>query len=90
MLNEEFNIKTLLVTEESEELDREAARHLGKPESPYEAVVSVLMLREGWDVPAVSVILLLRKFSSRVYGQRWSDAFRLNVRDKVYKKLRHC
>jgi superfamily II DNA or RNA helicase len=28
------------------------------------------MLREGWDVPEVSVILLLRKFSSRVYGQQ--------------------
>jgi len=28
------------------------------------------MLREGWDVPQVSVILLLRKFSSQVYGQQ--------------------
>jgi hypothetical protein len=28
------------------------------------------MLREGWDVPQVSVILLLRKFSSPVYGQQ--------------------
>jgi len=28
------------------------------------------MLREGWDVPEVGVILLLRKFSSRVYGQQ--------------------
>ncbi|OGO06789.1 MAG: hypothetical protein A2Y73_06185 [Chloroflexi bacterium RBG_13_56_8] len=33
-------------------------------------MVSVLMLREGWDVPEVGVILLLRKFSSRVYGQQ--------------------
>jgi type III restriction enzyme len=30
----------------------------------------VLMLREGWDVPEVGVILLLRKFGSRVYGQQ--------------------
>lgn len=83
ILNEEFNVKTLLVTEESEECDREAARRLGKPKSPYEAVVSVLMLREGWDVPAVSVILLLRKFSSRVYGQQVvGRGLRLNVRDK--------
>ena len=37
---------------------------------PYKAVVSVLMLREGWDVPEVGVILLLRKFGSRVYGQQ--------------------
>ena len=83
MLNEEFKIKTLLVTEESEEADREAARYLGKSGSPYEAVVSVLMLREGWDVPAVSVILLLRKFSSRVYGQQVvGRGLRLNVRDR--------
>ncbi len=28
------------------------------------------MLREGWDVPEVVVILLLRKFSSKLYGQQ--------------------
>jgi type III restriction enzyme len=49
--------------------------------SKIEAVVSVLMLREGWDVPAVSVILLLRKFSSRVYGQQVvGRGLRLNQR----------
>ena len=30
----------------------------------------MLMLREGWDVPEVGVILLLRKFGSKVYGQQ--------------------
>jgi superfamily II DNA or RNA helicase len=49
---------------------REAAKEIGSFNSPYEAVVSVLMLREGWDVPEVSAILLLRKFSSPVYGQQ--------------------
>ena len=88
MLNEEFKIKTLLVTEESDESDRREARDLGKPNSPYEAVVSVLMLREGWDVPAVSVILLLRKFSSRVYGQQVvGRGLRLNVRDKDIQEI---
>lgn len=29
-----------------------------------------MMLREGWDVPEVGVILLLRKFGSKVYGQQ--------------------
>jgi superfamily II DNA or RNA helicase len=83
VLEKEFGIKTLLVTEKSDEVDREAARRLGKPDSPYEAVVSVLMLREGWDVPAVSVILLLRKFSSRVYGQQVvGRGLRRNVRDR--------
>ncbi|MBM3150901.1 MAG: hypothetical protein FJZ96_01640 [Chloroflexi bacterium] len=88
MLEKEFNVRTLLVTEESDEKDREAARHLGKKDSPYEAVVSVLMLREGWDVPAVSVILLLRKFSSRVYGQQVvGRGLRLNVRGEDIQEI---
>ncbi|MGH9432262.1 MAG: DEAD/DEAH box helicase [Terriglobia bacterium] len=72
-LNKVFKIKTLLVTEDSEEADRLQARELGKQrktDNPYKAVVSVLMLREGWDVPEVGVILLLRKFGSIVYGQQ--------------------
>jgi superfamily II DNA or RNA helicase len=70
MLEETFKVKALLVTEESDEEDREEARIIGTKESQYDAVVSVLMLREGWDVPEVSTILLLRKFSSQVYGQQ--------------------
>jgi len=99
MLNREFGVKTLLVTESSDEADRQAARGLGKKESPYDAVVSVLMLREGWDVPEVGVILLLRKFSSPVYGQQViGRGLRLNVRNEDlqeicavvdHKKLQH-
>ena len=66
-------MKTLLVTEDSPVDDRRKATELGSAQrgsSPYKAVVSVLMLREGWDVPEVGVILLLRKFGSRVYGQQ--------------------
>ena len=72
-LNKYFKVKTLLVTEDSDEADRQKARELGREQKtgkPYKAVVSVLMLREGWDVPEVGVILLLRKFGSRVYGQQ--------------------
>ncbi len=72
-LNKFFKVRTLLVTEDSDEADRQKARELGKElktGNPYKAVVSVLMLREGWDVPEVGIILLLRKFSSRVYGQQ--------------------
>lgn len=72
-LNRYFKVKTLLVTEDSEEAERQKARELGKQRktrTPYKAVVSVLMLREGWDVPEVGVILLLRKFGSKVYGQQ--------------------
>jgi superfamily II DNA or RNA helicase len=84
----ELGLKTLLVTEQSDEDDRQAARLLGKPGSEYEAVVSVLMLREGWDVPAVSVILLLRKFSSRVYGQQVvGRGLRLNMRGEDAQEI---
>lgn len=72
-LSKHFGVRTLLVTEDSDEADRQKARDLGKQKkkvTPYRAVVSVLMLREGWDVPEVGVILLLRKFSSEVYGQQ--------------------
>lgn len=74
-LQEHFNVNTLLVTEDSSEDDRRKATQLGRVRPSggarrYDAVVSVLMLREGWDVPEVGVILLLRKFSSKVYGQQ--------------------
>lgn len=72
-LNNYFKVKTLMVTEDSDEGDRQKARELGRRQKsgqPFKAVVSVLMLREGWDVPEVGVILLLRKFGSRVYGQQ--------------------
>lgn len=72
-LNKYFKVKALLVTEDSDEEDRQKARELGKSQKsgkPFRAVVSVLMLREGWDVPEVGVILLLRKFGSKVYGQQ--------------------
>ena len=72
-LNDKFRVRTLLVTEDSPVEDRQKARELGSAQrgaSPFKAVVSVLMLREGWDVPEVGVILLLRKFGSRVYGQQ--------------------
>lgn len=72
-LSKYFKVKTLLVTEDSDDKDRQRARELGREQkgaTPYRAVVSVLMLREGWDVPEVGVILLLRKFSSKVYGQQ--------------------
>ena len=72
-LERRFGIKTLLVTEDSSEDERRKAtqiRTARRGGAPYKAVVSVLMLREGWDVPEVGVILLLRKFSSKVYGQQ--------------------
>ncbi len=69
-LEQTFDVPALVVTGESDDDQRQEAMHIGDESSPYRAVVSVLMLREGWDVPEVSVIALLRKFSSRVYGQQ--------------------
>ena len=72
-LNDYFKIRTLLVTEDSTDVERRQATELGRAQrgrQPYKAVVSVLMLREGWDVPEVGVVLLLRKFGSQVYGQQ--------------------
>ena len=62
-----FDLRTLIVTEDEDEEARRAAAAIGRS-GRYDAVVSVAMLREGWDVPEVGVILLLRKFGSRVYG----------------------
>src|SRR5207245_2505821 len=49
------------------ELDRarEAARDIDKAESKIKAIVSVMMLREGWDVRNVTVVLGLRPFTAK-------------------------
>jgi len=44
---------------------RAQARMIDDPNSPVKVVVSVLMLREGWDVKNVSIILGLRPFTSK-------------------------
>ncbi len=67
MLEQRFGLRALLVTEDEDEQARIDAAAIGK-RGKYDAVVSVAMLREGWDVPEVAVILLLRKFGSKVYG----------------------
>jgi len=66
--------KVLLVTNESDDELKEAARNLNKaPQTEWDAVVSVLMLREGWDVRNISVILLFRRFSYKeIDGQIFS------------------
>jgi type III restriction enzyme len=43
---------------------RRLSRELDSNESPYNCIVSVLMLREGWDVRNVTTIVPLRPFSS--------------------------
>jgi len=43
---------------------RTAVREIDEASSPIRVVVSVLMLREGWDVRSVTVVLGLRPFTS--------------------------
>jgi len=43
---------------------RALSRDLDKPDSPYRCVVSVLMLREGWDIKNVTTIVPLRAYSA--------------------------
>jgi len=56
--------KTKADRDELEEL-REAARNVDQPGNPVKIIVSVLMLREGWDVRNVTVILGLRPFTAQ-------------------------
>lgn len=71
---DEFGDEKLLVihTDRSGEVSkkdldeaRKVAHDVDRAESPANAIVSVLMLREGWDVQNVTVIVGLRPYSSK-------------------------
>lgn len=53
------------ITKKDLEAAREAARDIDRAESKVKAIVSVMMLREGWDVRNVTVVLGLRPFTAR-------------------------
>ena len=53
------------ITKKDLDKAREAARDIDKPESKIKAIVSVMMLREGWDVRNVTVVLGLRPFTAK-------------------------
>lgn len=44
---------------------RELSRQLDSDQNPYSCIVSVLMLREGWDVKNVTTIVPLRPYTSK-------------------------
>lgn len=50
--------------EELEKL-RERANNIDSQESPYKAIISVMVLREGWDVRNVTTIVGLRAFTAQ-------------------------
>ena len=53
------------VSAKDESSARELARDVDKGGSPVNCIVSVVMLREGWDVQGVTVIVGLRPFSAK-------------------------
>lgn len=53
------------ITKDDLDLARRAARDIDGDESPVRCIVSVLMLREGWDVRNVSVIVTLRSLTAK-------------------------
>jgi len=63
-------VRVLLIHNESDEEARDDAMSINKDirNCKYDAVVSVMMLREGWDVKNISAILLFRKFSFTQMG----------------------
>jgi len=65
--NKSGEIKEGASKKDKEELEklRRAADDIDKDQSPYRAVVSVLMLREGWDVRNVTTIVGLRPFGAK-------------------------
>ncbi len=50
-----------------EELERlrKQANGIDEPDSPYQAIVSVLVLKEGWDVRNVTTVVGLRAYSAK-------------------------
>jgi type III restriction enzyme len=53
------------ITKGDLEIARTAARDIDKPNNKVKAIVSVMMLREGWDVKNVTVVLGLRPFTAK-------------------------
>lgn len=62
--------KTGVITKKDLEKAREAAKKIDSSENPYEIIVSVMMLKEGWDVKNVCVIVPLRAFQSPVLPEQ--------------------
>ncbi|HEX5504941.1 MAG TPA: DEAD/DEAH box helicase family protein [Thermomicrobiales bacterium] len=53
------------VSKKDLDVARRAAREVDRDESPVSAIVSVLMLREGWDVQNVTVVVGLRPYTAK-------------------------
>jgi len=64
--NKSGDISEKVTGKAKEELDRlrKQANEIDRMESPYKVIVSVLMLKEGWDVKNVTTIVGLRAYTA--------------------------
>ncbi|QCU79569.1 hypothetical protein E7744_14695 (plasmid) [Citricoccus sp. SGAir0253] len=62
--------QVLQVTSHSSDEALEALASVEAPDSPIRAIVSVNMLREGWDVKNIAVIVALRKLASQTLTEQ--------------------
>ena len=53
------------VSKKDVDIARKASREVDDEKSPINCIVSVMMLREGWDVQSVTVIVGLRPYTSK-------------------------
>ncbi|MBG0716996.1 DEAD/DEAH box helicase family protein [Microbacterium sp. 2C] len=60
----------LVVTSKSSDEALQALADVEKPDSPIRAIVSVNMLKEGWDVKNIAVIVTLRKLASQTLTEQ--------------------
>jgi len=58
------NLRGEILQKDLEEA-RKAARMIDEPDNPYDVIVSVMMLNEGWDVKSVVAIVGLRSYTSK-------------------------
>ncbi|MDK6499466.1 restriction endonuclease subunit R, partial [Escherichia coli] len=57
-------------TSQSSDVALEALAKVEEPDSPIRAIVSVNMLREGWDVKNIAVIVALRRLASQTLTEQ--------------------
>lgn len=59
-----------VITKKDLEEARIIAREIDKPETKVKVIISVMMLKEGWDVRSVCVIVPLRAFDSPILPEQ--------------------
>jgi type III restriction enzyme len=77
------------ITKKDLDAARKLAREVDSPDCPTNAIVSVLMLREGWDVQNVTVVVGLRPYTAAANilpEQAIGRGLRLMFRGKTYSE----